>query len=411
MARALMLSMAVAALLMVAHSVTADDGGGGEGLRVVGRYVNYFDPQGEIPDVELPELPPPPGAGIEAAPRQVSAGYPDDPYDVCSQRVVRQTGGDSVLRVLMLTRHGTDNLEAYLRYKLAYQVSADDGRSFGPVKPLIQQGDQYDLMHPLEPVRVGKNCAMISSGMLMIEASNGEIMLPIMIPPLDENGEYYNPAGAFTFSDAAVLIGQWVDDATDVIWELGEVVRIDHELSTRGLDEPSIIETTRPGEFLMISRGSNDKRPELPGRKWICTSRDWCRTWTQPQAWTYSDGTPLYSPSAHSVLVRSLANERLYWLGNTCDENPGGNHPRYPLVIGEIDEETLGLIRDTVTVIDTRNPEIDSEIVQLSNFEVRQDEDGRLYVILYRIDYGRRTEDGEYIPDRRSVYVIDVPEE
>jgi hypothetical protein len=40
--------------------------------------------------------------------------------------------------------------------------------------------------------------------------------------------------------------------------------------------------------------------------------------------------------------------------------------------MGEIDPETFGLIKDTVIKMDTRHPEVEGPLVQLSNFNVME---------------------------------------
>ena len=138
----------------------------------------------------------------------------------------------------------------------------------------------------------------------------------------------------------------------------------------------------------MVIRASNQKRETtVPGYKYVCLSNDYCRTWSKPRPMTYSDATPFFSPAACSELIRSVKNGKLYWIGNVTPNPPRGNSPRYPLVIGEIDESTCGLIKDSVVVIDDRNPEIDSDAVQFSNFTtVQNPETGRIIVRLKRID-------------------------
>jgi hypothetical protein len=123
--------------------------------------------------------------------------------------------------------------------------------------------------------------------------------------------------------------------------------------------------------LIMVMRGSNDRKPEAFGGKWVSFSQDAGRTWTAPQLWTYADGARFYSPSACSQLV-SHSSGRLFWLGNITPLNPEGNRPRYPFVIGEVDGRSGLLHRETVTSIDDRGPG-DGELLALSNFFARED--------------------------------------
>jgi hypothetical protein len=121
----------------------------------------------------------------------------------------------------------------------------------------------------------------------------------------------------------------------------------------------------------MVMRGSNDANPKLPGHKWYSVSPDEGLTWTPPKPWRYSDGNPFFSPSSISQLL-THSNGKYYWIGNLCTENPRGNSPRYPLVIGEVDPRSLLLVKDSIVVVDTRQAD-DRPSVSLSNFTVHED--------------------------------------
>ena len=66
-----------------------------------------------------------------------------------------------------------------------------------------------------------------------------------------------------------------------------------------------------------------------------------------------------------AVLTRPtpLDGRRLYFVGNLSRTPPEGNGPRYPFVIAEVDEEKLVQRKDSVTVIDDRDPEVDAQTV------------------------------------------------
>jgi hypothetical protein len=66
------------------------------------------------------------------------------------------------------------------------------------------------------------------------------------------------------------------------------------------------------------------------------------------------------------------SNGHYYWIGNISPTNPHENAPRYPLVIGEVDPKTMGLIKESVITMDTRGPE-ETEALQLSNFYAFED--------------------------------------
>jgi hypothetical protein len=134
--------------------------------------------------------------------------------------------------------------------------------------------------------------------------------------------------------------------------------------------EPTI-EFLEGGRLIMVLRGSNDKRPELPAHRWVSFSKDGGQLWSEPVPWTYDDGQAFFSPSSCSQLVRHSSG-RLFWLGNLTPENPKGNRPRYPFVIGEVHSRSGLLIRSSVRTVDTLQPGEDP-VLSLSNFYARED--------------------------------------
>jgi hypothetical protein len=176
-------------------------------------------------------------------------------------------------------------------------------------------------------------------------------------------------------------MGRWQEDGR-LAWTASERIVGDPNRTTRGMIEPTIAELV-DGSILMVMRGSNDARPELPGHKWMARSWDGGQSWTVPEPWTYEDGQAFHSPSACSQLILHSSG-RLLWMGNICERNPAGNRPRYPIVLGEVDLGSGLLIRDSVAVIDDRQPGEDERLT-LSNFYVREDrETGDLLLHLPR---------------------------
>ena len=262
-----------------------------------------------------------------------------------------------------------DPMEGMKRWTLRYRVSTDGGKTRVVDQQVIQKGP-HTPEHPLECVWVGKNSVMLGDITCQpIRTGAGRILVPVQITPLGPDGEYYNPGGGHTYHESAVLIGTWRDDLT-IEWDLSQRVAADPAKTTRGSIEPTLAEMP-DGRILMVLRGSNDAKPQLPGYRWYSVSDDGGYHWTQPQPWTYTDGKNFFSPSSCSQFLQH-SNGRCYWLGNLTAENPKGNLPRYPLVIGEVDPETLMLVADSVFVIDDKGPDDDPSLT-LSNFMAHED--------------------------------------
>lgn len=273
-------------------------------------------------------------------------------------------------------------LEGMSQWKLHYSVSEDGGRSRIVEEQIIHQGSDYDAVRHLPGIEAGKNCVMIGDlGQRPMTRTDGTVLVPVQSSPAGPDGNYHNPGAGFTYTDCLLLMGTWQLDGR-LAWTASERVIGDPGRSTRGLIEPTIAELD-DGSILMVMRGSNDVRPEWPGHKWCCRSRDGGRGFGPVEPWTYDDGEPFFSPSACSQLI-PLADGRLLWMGNICPGNPRGNGPRYPLVLGEVDRKSGRLLRRTVAVIDDRASD-ESPYLTLSNFYARQDrESGDLLLHLSR---------------------------
>lgn len=386
-----------------------------EGIRVLDREVRY---KAQPEDPARPARPAPTFAGtalpITALPDRVksSGGWEENAYGGSGeQTTIKASGKDWILNLVLTTRGIDDTATGAVDYKIWYRTSRDGGKTYSALKPLIQQGDEFNDMHPIEGVWVGKN-GFVFGGRLQL-ASNGEIIAPAYRWPLDESKNRLNPHGAYTYMESGALIGKRTEDGSDVLWDCGQFIRPEPHESTRGSDESAIVELDAPGHFIMVARGSNQNKPEFPGRKWFAMSKDYCRTWSKPVPWTDTRGEPFFSPAAQSSIIRSRKNNRLYWIGNLTPENPDGNHPRFPLVIGEIDPASALLKRETLVTIDSRNEEFDTDKMQLSNFRTVEDpRTGNLLITLTRYDVARQS-DGDQPKarreDPRNWYLIELP--
>lgn len=287
-------------------------------------------------------------------------------------------------------------LEGMRQWMLHYAVSEDGGRTDVVDEPLVHAGSDadgapFDADHPLPGVWRGRAGVMLGDltcvpMTLRGGRDAGDILVSCQICPVGPDGAFLNKGGGFTFHDTAVLHGRWVDGGPRLRWLMSERIIGDPLRSTRGFLEATIAELS-PGRLLVVMRGSNDVRPELPGYRWYAISDDCGWTFGAVRPWTDIAGAPLHSPSACSQLL-DHSDGRLFWLGNLCTGNPRGNSPRYPIVIAEVDRGNGLLRRDTITVIDDRQPG-EPERLTLSNFYARE-ERGSGDILLYLPRYYAR---------------------
>jgi len=288
-------------------------------------------------------------------------------------------------------------------YYLRYRVSTDGGRTFLFDEPIVQEGEEYSPKHPIDGVTIEKNCFFLGdSGCRPIRTREGTVLVPMQMPPLDPAGDgFYNPGGGWYWLESMILIGRWTDD-NHIVWDASKPIQGDGDRTARGLYEPTLAQMP-DGKILCVMRGSNggprDDSCAWPGHKWSSVSQDGGHIWSEPKPWPYSNGEAFFSPASMSQLF-THSNGRIYWIGNLSQSNCSANHPRWPLVIGEVDPKTYGLIRESVLVIDTKQP--DEEDVNLSHWHALEDRDsGDIVISMARASKGYKSRDP-------VVYVIGV---
>ena len=275
---------------------------------------------------------------------------------------------------------------AQREYYLRYRVSEDGGRTWLFDEPIIHTGAGYSKDHPFDGLDIGSNAFYLGDrGSIPLVTDTGRILVPMQATIQDAGGGLYNPMGQNTFTEVFVGLGTWTDDSR-IEWTDSERVNVDPALSTRGMIEPTLAQMA-DGRILMVMRGSNSGSPSTPGRRWISISEDDGETWTQPQPWTYDDGQAFYSPSSMSTLV-THSSGRVFWVGNLCETNPYGNSPRYPVVMGEVDPDSLTLIRDSVITVDNVRPE-DAGLgrIDMCHFWCVEDRETEDLILTYRRAY------------------------
>jgi hypothetical protein len=233
----------------------------------------------------------------------------------------------------------------------------------------------------------GQRGGMGCSFCFPIKTKSGRLVVPGFSARVNEQNEFVNhPVSGINNYDTFMMLGEYTQSG-DINWTLSEAIQADDDQSTRGLSESALVQLN-DGRLAILCRGSNYKRPESPGHKWLCYSEDEGMTWSKATPMTCADGSEIQSAATGSALFRSIKNDKLYFIGNLCaDGKPAnGNWPRSPLHIAEVDETTVSIKRETITVIDERGAD-DGAQTQISNFRYYQDRKNG-DIVLYATRFG-----------------------
>ncbi len=264
-----------------------------------------------------------------------------------------------------------------------YQLSDDNGTTWGSAFQL-----NYEKGADFDPANWGNEDFLWKNEMYIGNASvlkNGSVVICATVPVLYEDPDDMKYPSIFPnnyrkghVAGAICFVGRWNKGRNNYDWRNSNSVFLPRKVSSRGLVELNICEL-KNGNLLMIMRGSNAGLDieKTPGRKWFSLSRDGGLTWDDVRDMRYDTGEQFYSPATIHKTIRSSKTGKLYWVGNINDAPVNANGPRYPLQIVEIDEEKPSFKKDTVTLIDDRDPEHDSEALQLSNFSLLEDRETR----------------------------------
>ena len=250
------------------------------------------------------------------------------------------------------------------------RLSSDDGKTWSDPQLLkYEDGPEFDPDNLLDPKFLNTNNAY--PGQSILRHSNGTLVIPVTNARIPDEVGDKQPGPARWPTDGTIgslcLVGKWNPDKEAYDWKGGNPVWIGRDLAMNGLLEADIAEL-KDGRILAVWRVTHAKGTEA--FKWRAVSDDGGLTFSEPEPLTFSDGTKMFSGSHFHRLFRSSKTGKLYWIGNIAKMNPiVSGHPRFPLIIAELDEKTLGIEEETVTIIDTRHPG-EGEQLQLSNFWV-----------------------------------------
>lgn len=308
--------------------------------------------------------------------------------------------------------------------RLFYQISRDGGRTWDKRRQIVQNGAEHNAEHWGRDLWYGKSSLCIEGRMVQTLA-DGTLVIPAYMWPTDEYIKRLYKAekrpselcdDARYFMESLCLLGRWLPDLGGLEWELGGPIRLSGgytSAGTCGSDEPAIAYMD-DGRWFAILRTSTShvqefRQKSIPAIRQCALSTDNGRTWKDARPLAFDDGSPVYSPSAFSELVRSSKNGNWYWIGNILDKPTYGCcDPRHPIQIAELDTKTLCLKRGTVAVIEDKIPQ-DPESVRFSNFRVYEERGTGDFILLMTKCYSEITPGFPNLPYPSYRYRISVP--
>lgn len=273
-----------------------------------------------------------------------------------------------------------------------YQMSDDNGLNWDKAYMLkYENGPDFDP-EDWDDEKYFRTNEMYIGNAISLKNGSVAICATVPVPFMDEADRdmpsiFPNNYREGCVGGAMCFIGRWNENRKNYDWKTSKPVFLPRRKSTRGLDELHMVELSS-GKLLLLIRGSNTGLDPIkcPGRRWYSVSEDAGFTWSDVNDLRYDTGEQFYSPASISSTVRSSANGKLYWIGNISVTPVAGNSPRYPLVIVEVDEEKICFVKNTLTIIDNRDPLKDSESLQLSNFSVIENrESNEIEIYLTRL--------------------------
>ncbi len=274
---------------------------------------------------------------------------------------------------------GEDNLHTHAYFGF----ERPDGTRVCRMLEFEEGGADFDPENPRNPAFLDKNRAYIEKLAILPDGDLSFIVFPTVelacrLAHVDVNTIF--PSCPKLMHALMVARAHWNAEKQDYEITYSNPIILSDLQSSRGCMEPLL--TVLPnGRWLLVFRGSpmtsevwhTRTNKGTPGFKWYTVSYDGGRTFAPPMPWHFDTREVVYSPASISGFFRSSKNGRLYWIGNFLHEpwliHEGGNAPRWPLQICEVDQENGYLIKDTLTEIDTRR-EGDTYWMELSNFNL-----------------------------------------
>ncbi len=226
------------------------------------------------------------------------------------------------------------------RSRFYYAVSDDQGLTWDRGRPIVHAGDGCDPDRWMPDFDVERSTAQFDQPH-PVTLDDGTLVFGFTM---------LTPRYVTRF-----FRGRWDQVAQAMVWEASAGITVSPQVSSNGPCEPDLVSLGGQRLFAtMRTQGIPAKK--VPTTRQCAVSEDGGRTWSQPEALKYDDGSLVWVPAAISVFEREPTTGRVFWFSNIQPGPVDGQIPRYPLTMAEFDVKRLCLLKDTVTVIQDLPP-------------------------------------------------------
>lgn len=264
-------------------------------------------------------------------------------------------------------------LRCYLKYK---SVSDSLDGSFG------QRQWQVMIDYSIDNGHTWNKGQVVDNGSLphyILELQDGSILMSFEA--------YREDTGRAFFK---CFHGRWDDSVKMISWDNVSELDVDPNMSApplRGLEEAKLCQA-QDGTIIALMRQCNKlagyEDPGFPSVKLFSISKDNGYTWTPAKPLCYEEGDYVYSTCSIPGLFCSSKNENVYAIMNISDKPENGCDPRNALYIAQLNSKDYSVIRNTVSIIDTKHRE-HSNLIRFSNFRYIEDKNTKDLILFMQL--------------------------
>jgi hypothetical protein len=248
--------------------------------------------------------------------------------------------------------------------RMWWQISRDRGDTWSEPTQIIDSRPGHEATHWAPGITFEENGAISDLATPRV-LDDGSIVLGLTALNVKREGEADVEGG-----HGVRFAHGWFEGDT-LQWRIGDLLSVSPAQSSRGLCEPTV--TSLGGHRLFCAmRSQGDEARGIFSTRFTAVSDDAGMTWSAPEPLRYDTGDIVWTPASLSAFVTSSRTGETYWLANILPGPVHGQMPRYPLCIARFDRERRCIVKDSVRLIQDREPRL-PEQVRYTNWGVYEE--------------------------------------